>query len=161
MNNLMCHNGRKVIEEFDNRKLQRVAHPPYSPDLSPCDFWLFGMLKQKMKDREFSGVEEIMKAVQEIWREVTLERLQSIFFNWIGRLEYVIEHDGEDYNTHIKRLSQSLSYREIAGGQGTFWTPYNVKYLHVHLPRVNQLSLHEVLKSLVHRIFEFLKLSEM
>jgi hypothetical protein len=59
------------------------------------------MLKQKMKDREFSGVEEIMNAVQEIWREVTLERLQSIFFNWIERLEYVIEHDWEYYiNPH-------------------------------------------------------------
>jgi hypothetical protein len=33
------------------------------------------MLRQKMKDCEFSGVEEIMNAVQEIWREVTLERL--------------------------------------------------------------------------------------
>jgi hypothetical protein len=47
MDNSMCHNGRKVTDEFDNRKLQRVVHPPYSPDLSPCDFWLFGMLKQK------------------------------------------------------------------------------------------------------------------
>jgi histone-lysine N-methyltransferase SETMAR len=66
MDNSMCDNGRKMTDEFDNRKLQRVAHPPYSPDLSRCDFWLFVMLKQKMKDREFSGVEEIMNAVQEI-----------------------------------------------------------------------------------------------
>jgi hypothetical protein len=50
-----------------------------------------------MKDREFSRVEEIMNAVQKIWRKVTLERLQSVFFNWIERLEYVIEHDGEYY----------------------------------------------------------------
>jgi histone-lysine N-methyltransferase SETMAR len=84
-----------VTDEFDNQKLQRVAHPPDSPDLSPCDFWLFDLLKQNMKDCEFSGVEEIMNAVQEIWREVTLERLQSVFFNWIERLEDVIEHDGE------------------------------------------------------------------
>jgi histone-lysine N-methyltransferase SETMAR len=45
MDNSMCRNGCKVTDEFDNRKLQRVAHPPYSPDLSPCDFWIFGMLK--------------------------------------------------------------------------------------------------------------------
>jgi hypothetical protein len=50
-----------------------------------------------MKDCEFSGVEAIMNAVQKIWREVTLKRLQSIFFNWIERLEYVIEHDWEYY----------------------------------------------------------------
>jgi transposase len=63
MDNSIYHNGRKVTDEFDNRKLQRVAHPPYSPDLSPCDFWLLGMLKQKMKDRELSEVEEITNAV--------------------------------------------------------------------------------------------------
>jgi hypothetical protein len=53
------------------------------------------MLKQKMKEREFSGVEKIMNAVREIWREVTLERLHSVFFNGIERFEYVVEHDGE------------------------------------------------------------------
>jgi hypothetical protein len=59
------------------------------------------MLKQKMNDREFSGVEEIMNAVQEIWREVIWERLQSVFFNSIERFEYVIEHDLEHYiNPH-------------------------------------------------------------
>jgi hypothetical protein len=47
MDNSMCHNDRKMTDDFDNRKLQRVVHPPYSPDLSPCDFCLFGMLKQK------------------------------------------------------------------------------------------------------------------
>jgi hypothetical protein len=58
-------------------------------------------VETKMKDHEFSEVEEIMNAVQEIWREVTLERLQSVFFNWIELLEYVIEHDGEYYiNPH-------------------------------------------------------------
>jgi hypothetical protein len=54
-----------------------------------------------MKNREFSGIEEIMNAVQEIWREVTLERLQSVFFNRIERFEYVIEHDWKYYiNPH-------------------------------------------------------------
>jgi histone-lysine N-methyltransferase SETMAR len=124
MDNSICHNGRKVTDEFDNRKLQRVARPPYSPDLSPCDFWLFDVLKQKMKDRQFSGVEEIMNAVQEIRREVTLERLHSVFFNWIERLEYVIEHDWEYYiNPHYKIKSIFIISRD-RWGPGAFWTFY-------------------------------------
>jgi transposase len=54
MDNSMCHNGhngRKVTDELEVLRLNRVPHPPYSPDLSPCDFWLFGMLKQ---ERELS-----------------------------------------------------------------------------------------------------------
>jgi hypothetical protein len=97
MNNLMCHNGRKVTDELGNLKLDRVPHSPYSPDLSPCDFWLFGMLKQRIKDRAFAMIEEILNAVRDVWSGVTLEELQSVFLNWMERLEYVIEHEGEYY----------------------------------------------------------------
>jgi hypothetical protein len=45
MDNFMCHNRRKVTDELENLKLIRGAHPPYSPYLSPCDFWIFGKLK--------------------------------------------------------------------------------------------------------------------
>jgi hypothetical protein len=83
----MYYNGRKVTNELDNLKPDHVPHPPYSPDLNPCDFWLFGKLKQKIKDRVFQAVEEIMTAVYRAWDELTLEDLQSIFFNWIERLE--------------------------------------------------------------------------
>jgi hypothetical protein len=79
----MCHNGRKVTDELDNLKLDRVPYPPYSPDLGPYDFWLFGMLKQAIKDREFHAIEEIVSAFLEVWSLVTSEGLQSIFFNWI------------------------------------------------------------------------------
>jgi hypothetical protein len=97
MDNSMCHNGRKVTDELENLKLDRVAHLPYSPDLSPCDFWLFGMLKQKIQDRVFDTTEEILMANCNVRSEVTFEDLQSVFFDWIQRVEYVIEHEGEYY----------------------------------------------------------------
>jgi hypothetical protein len=34
-----------------------VSHPPYSPDLALCDFYLFPRLKMKLKDRRFDTVE--------------------------------------------------------------------------------------------------------
>jgi hypothetical protein len=86
--NSMCHNGYKVTGDLDNLKLDRVPYPPYLPDLSPCDFWLFGMLKQAIRDWEFHTVEEIVSAFHEVWSQVTSEDLQSVFFNWIERLEY-------------------------------------------------------------------------
>jgi hypothetical protein len=27
-----------------------IPHPPYSPDLAPCDFFLFPKMEQKLKD---------------------------------------------------------------------------------------------------------------
>jgi histone-lysine N-methyltransferase SETMAR len=97
MDNSVCHNGRKVTDELANLKLNRVPHPPYSPDLSPCDFWLFKILKLKIKDGVFQRAEEIKIAVYRVWDELILNDLQSVFFNCIERLEWVSEHGGEYY----------------------------------------------------------------
>jgi hypothetical protein len=97
IDNSICHNDRKVTDEFDNLKFDRVPHLRDLPDLSSCDFWLFGMLKQKIKDRVFQTVEEMMTAVHRVWDELILEDLQFVFFNWIERFEWIIEHEGEYY----------------------------------------------------------------
>jgi hypothetical protein len=36
-----------------------IPHPPYSPDLAPCDFFLFPKMKLKLKGRRFDTIEEI------------------------------------------------------------------------------------------------------
>jgi hypothetical protein len=36
-----------------------IAHPPYSPDLTPCDFFLFPKIKLKLKGCRFDTTEEI------------------------------------------------------------------------------------------------------
>jgi hypothetical protein len=48
--NSMCHNGAKITEKLKKRHIARAPHPPYSPDRSPSDFWLFAILKQKMTE---------------------------------------------------------------------------------------------------------------
>jgi transposase len=34
-------------------------HPPYSPDLAPCDFWLFPKVKITMKCKRFESIQDI------------------------------------------------------------------------------------------------------
>jgi hypothetical protein len=115
MDNPMCHNRRKVTDELANLKLDRVPRPLYSPDLSPCNFWLFGMLNHKIKDPVFQTVEDIMTAVHRVWDELTLDDLQSVFFNWIERFEWVSEHEENITQIDIHKLSESLSHGEIEG----------------------------------------------
>jgi hypothetical protein len=88
-----------VTYELDNLKLDSLPHESYSSNLSPCDFWLFGMLKKNIKDRVFQVVEEVITAVHRVWDDLTLDDLQSVFFNWIERFEWVIDH-GRDYYTN-------------------------------------------------------------
>ena len=50
-----------------------VPQPPYSPDLAPCDFWLFSKLKRPLQGHRFDTIEELqaeskkaLKAIPEI-----------------------------------------------------------------------------------------------
>jgi hypothetical protein len=89
------HNGSKAASKFEQHHIFRLPHPPYSPDISPCDFWLFGLLKGIMKRREFHSHEEIEEAITVAWNDLTVEDVQSIFYDWMRRLAWVIKHEGE------------------------------------------------------------------
>jgi hypothetical protein len=69
--NPICRNGHMVTDVLANLKRDHVPRPPDSPDLDSCVFWLFRMLKQKIKDRMLQTIEEIMTAVHRVWNERT------------------------------------------------------------------------------------------
>jgi transposase len=79
-------NRSKVASKFEQHHIFRLPHPPYSPEISPCEFWLFGLLKGIMKDRKFHSHEEIEEAITVAWDDLTFEDVQSIFYDWMRRL---------------------------------------------------------------------------
>jgi hypothetical protein len=95
MDNSMCHNGARITEKLEKRQIARAPHSHYSPNITPCDFWLFGILKQKMKERVFQSEEQILTAITESWNELTFEDTQRVFHNWMERLIWVIANTGE------------------------------------------------------------------
>jgi len=42
-----------------------LHHSPYSPDLAPCDFHVFGPLKKALKGRRFTDNDEVRETVEE------------------------------------------------------------------------------------------------
>jgi histone-lysine N-methyltransferase SETMAR len=38
-----------------------IQQPPYSPDMAPCDFWLFPQLKTALKGNRFDDIDKIKK----------------------------------------------------------------------------------------------------
>jgi hypothetical protein len=99
MDKSMYHNDAKITEKLEKRHIARAPHPPDSPDLSPCDMLLFGILKQKMKVRVFQNEEQILPAITDSWNELTFEDIQRVFHNWMERLIWVIANSGECYQS--------------------------------------------------------------
>ena len=61
--NAPCHMAISVIEFLAKKGIPVVPQPPYSLDLSPCNFFLFPKLKFYLKGRHFGMVRNIKKAV--------------------------------------------------------------------------------------------------
>jgi hypothetical protein len=57
-------------------------HPPYSPDLAPCDFFLFPKMKLKLKGHRFDITEEIQAESQRALDSLTENDFQEAFQNW-------------------------------------------------------------------------------
>jgi histone-lysine N-methyltransferase SETMAR len=96
MDHSESHDRGKTHRKFDMKGVRCAPHPPYSPNLSPCDFWFFGMAKGKVKDREFHTVQDRRRRFTEIWNDLTFEDVQSVFLEWKIRLTWVIENGGEE-----------------------------------------------------------------
>jgi hypothetical protein len=86
-----------VSAVFAKRSIERAPHPLHSPDISTCDFWLFGMLEHKMKDRQFQSQQAIFSVVAKMWNDVTFADVQCVFQEWMEHLTWVVGNNGEYY----------------------------------------------------------------
>ena len=55
--------------------IKTVPHPPYSPDLAPCDSWLF----PKLRGCCYETIEEMKEAVKKVIDMLTQEDLHGAF----------------------------------------------------------------------------------
>ena len=73
------------------------SHSPYSPDLAPCDFWAFPVLKRRIAGQKFDGDDEMKWAVLTEMARMSKEKkgLDHVFDMWEKRLRRVIEVKGD------------------------------------------------------------------
>jgi histone-lysine N-methyltransferase SETMAR len=85
-----------------------MPHAPYSPDLSPPDFWLFNGLKKHLRGRKFSSPEEIDREVFEYFDSIAKEEWRSVFNKWIHRMKRCIEVKGD----YFEQLMAAIQKRD-------------------------------------------------
>ena len=59
--------------------IKTVPHPPYSPDLAPCNFCLFPKLKEKLRGCRYETIEEMKEAVTKVIDTLTQEDFHGAF----------------------------------------------------------------------------------
>jgi hypothetical protein len=63
-NNAHPHTTAHTMDTVRALKFEVLKHLPYSPDLAPSDFHLFGPMKDHLRGQKFADDNEVMEAVQ-------------------------------------------------------------------------------------------------
>ena len=72
--------------------IKTVPHPPYSPDLAICDFWLF----PKLRGYHYERTEEMKEAMTKVIDTLTQEDFHGAFQKLLERYNKCIAA-GRDY----------------------------------------------------------------
>ena len=68
--NARPHMAKVVTDLMHSYGWEILEHPSYSPDLSPCDFFLFGLLKSKLRGHRFETEEAVNQATRQALKSV-------------------------------------------------------------------------------------------
>ncbi|KAL4091078.1 hypothetical protein QTP88_025819 [Uroleucon formosanum] len=77
--NAPCHSSFAVRQFLTDKKISTIPQPPYSPDIAPCDFWLFPNLKIGLKGERFATIEDIKVNATANLRAIPIEGYQRCF----------------------------------------------------------------------------------
>ncbi|KAK7862353.1 hypothetical protein R5R35_006926 [Gryllus longicercus] len=63
--NARPHTAKTTMATISKLKWDLLPHPPYSPDLAPSDFYLFGQLKSHLQGMRFADNDAVIHSVRE------------------------------------------------------------------------------------------------
>jgi transposase len=77
--NARAHTAQKYRTFCEENGLRLAPHPPYSSNLAPSDFFLFGYVKKRLKRMVFPSYEELLDAIGEVVTGIESKPLTAVF----------------------------------------------------------------------------------
>ena len=74
-----AHTALSVQQLLAKNNMTVITHPSYSPDLAPCEFFLFPRMKGKMKGKRNSYVREVKRKRWTSWTTSALKSSRNVF----------------------------------------------------------------------------------
>ena len=104
--NAPIHNPILVTDYLAKMGIKTVPPRPYSPDVAPCDFWLF----PKLRGCRYETIEEMKEAVKRVIDTLTQDDFHEAYEKLLERYNKCIAARG-DYFEEDKSLMCVLSMK--------------------------------------------------
>ena len=83
------------MEFLEEQGIQLVPHPPYSPDLAPCDFWLFSRLKDHLHGTKYESRSQLGSVIYQCLEHIPAPDYFACYKQWTDRLHKCTNAEGE------------------------------------------------------------------
>ncbi|CAH1970352.1 unnamed protein product [Acanthoscelides obtectus] len=93
--NVSSHTAQKTRQYLTEENLELLDHPPYSPDLSPNDFFTFPKIKNRLRGQRFQSPEEADDEFKNAVLDLPAKEWNKCFENWFERMQMCINIRGE------------------------------------------------------------------
>ena len=93
--NTPAHNALSVKQFLANKNITVLEHPPYSPDLAPCDFCPFPKINSVLKGTHFMSVENVKAKTMDILNNLRERDLRNCFKHWRHRMQLYVNSEGD------------------------------------------------------------------
>ena len=123
---------------FEKMGIKTVPHRPYSPDLAPCDFWLF----PKLRGYCYETIEEMKEAVTKVIDMLTQEDFHGAFQKLLEWYNKCIAAGGDYFEgdkSFMCVLSIKVPIRKKSGN--LFNDPRIYIYIYIYYYRVVSVTL--------------------
>jgi len=94
--------GERVIAlDYHGATETGIDWPAYSPDLNPCDFYLWGYLKDKVYQTNPKTIEDLEAAIHRETEAISVETLAKVIENFQLRLRHIIAAGGAPFENIV------------------------------------------------------------
>ncbi len=78
----------------NKKKIEIFPHPGYSPDLVPCNFWLFPQLKAALREQHFETTQECITPAQMFFNSLNSDDFEKTITKWQDRMRSYLAVQG-------------------------------------------------------------------
>lgn len=93
--NAPSHNAHLIRDFLAKNNTITIQQPANSPDLAPCDFFLFDRVKKPLRGTRFTSKEEVMEKSVNALKAIPKTVFQKGFRDWIKRWHKCVAADGD------------------------------------------------------------------
>ncbi len=122
--NASSHTAIITIAKLGESGIELLAHPPYSPDLAPADYFLFPYLKSKLRGEQFGTIQEMQQRVKlelcRIPEELFDKAIHDLSRRWLKCIKNegkYFEGQGIDIETEYAALDIAFEESELSSDE--------------------------------------------